>query len=108
MICPQTWTPTPITLPHSLRGKKRQPLIGESRSCASDEEFETSYNMTDGVIIFMPDSPCLLLECGSTLYIGLTGILRTLIQMSTGIVPPFFPPQRLKRVSDYTGAVMNE
>ena len=28
-------------------------------------------------------------ECGSTLYVGLTGIVRTLIQKSTGMIPPF-------------------
>ena len=37
-------------------------------------------------------------ECGSTLYVGLTGIVRTLIQKSTGIVQrilsiSFFPLQ---------------
>ena len=29
------------------------------------------------------------IECGSTLNVGLTGMFRTLIQESTGMVPPF-------------------
>ena len=41
----------------------------------------------------------------SVVNVGLTGMFRTIIQKSTGIVPPFL---RLKSSSGYTGAVMNK
>ena len=47
----------------------------------------------------------LSMECSSTLHVGLTGTFRTLIQKSTGMVPPFLRFfGRLKRSSGYMGA----
>ena len=53
-----------------------------------------------------------IIECGSTLYVGgLTGIVQTPTQKSTGMVLPFFIINfflRLKWASSYTGAAMNK
>ena len=43
----------------------------------------------------------------STLCVGLTGIVRTLIQKSMGMVPQFLFIFRLKQASGNMGAMMN-
>ena len=49
-------------------------------------------------------------ECSSTLYVGLMGTFRTLIQKFTGMVSPFkiFFSLGLKRSSGYMGAAMKK
>ena len=47
-------------------------------------------------------------ECGNTLYLGLTGIVRNLIQKSTGMDTPFISilSSRMSRASDNSKDVM--